>query len=112
MDYGKIKYLQKELHKEQIDTLELTYVQMAFDDLVAEGAVLRDLPENAMAQDMLDELEDHASVIEKVIYNWVKDNFGEAEAQDPSWSTKALAEAINNVQIVKGKINDRIGDLL
>lgn len=32
--------------------------------------------------------------IYKIIYNWVADNFGESEAQDPSWDIKALAEEI------------------
>ena len=26
-----------------------------------------------------------------IIYNWVKDNFGESEADDPSWDINALA---------------------
>ena len=29
--------------------------------------------------------------IKKFIYNWVKENFGESEAEDPSWSIGALA---------------------
>lgn len=32
---------------------------------------------------------------EKIIYNWVKQNFGESEAKDPSWSIEALAEELN-----------------
>ena len=31
---------------------------------------------------------------EKLIYNWVKQNFGESEADDPSWSIEALAEEL------------------
>lgn len=31
----------------------------------------------------------------KIIYNWVADNFGESEADDPSWDIKALAEEIS-----------------
>ena len=27
----------------------------------------------------------------KFLYRWVKDNFGQSEADDPSWSIKALA---------------------
>lgn len=30
----------------------------------------------------------------KIIYNWVSENFGESEAEDPSWSIHALAEEI------------------
>lgn len=29
--------------------------------------------------------------IDKLIYEWVKDNFGESEAKDPSWSIVDLA---------------------
>lgn len=32
--------------------------------------------------------------IEKIIYEWVKQNFGESEAEDPSWSIDALAEEL------------------
>ena len=28
----------------------------------------------------------------KFLYRWVKDNFGQSEADDPSWSIKALAK--------------------
>lgn len=31
---------------------------------------------------------------EKIIYQWVKRNFGESEADDPSWNIKALADYI------------------
>lgn len=32
--------------------------------------------------------------IDKIIYEWVKENFGESEAQDPSWSIVELANEI------------------
>ena len=32
--------------------------------------------------------------IAKIIYEWVKQNFGESEADDPSWSIEALAEEL------------------
>lgn len=32
--------------------------------------------------------------IECIIYDWVKKNYGEAEANDPSWSIKALADEL------------------
>lgn len=31
-----------------------------------------------------------------IIYKWVKDNFGQSEADDPSWSIDALAEELSN----------------
>lgn len=32
--------------------------------------------------------------IDKIIYNWVKKNFGESEANDPSWSIVELAKEL------------------
>lgn len=32
--------------------------------------------------------------IEGIIYEWVFDHFGESEATNPSWNTKALAKYI------------------
>lgn len=33
---------------------------------------------------------------EKIIYDWVKTNYGESEADDPSWSIKALSAALDH----------------
>lgn len=33
-----------------------------------------------------------AKLLEKNIYEWVKKNFGQSEADDPSWNIKALAK--------------------
>lgn len=54
--------------------------------------------------------------IKKIIYNWVADNFGESEANDPSWNIEALAEYIesklsknyNKVNRAKGILNDTL----
>lgn len=35
-----------------------------------------------------------AKLLQKNIYNWVKEHFGESEANDPSWSIEALSEAL------------------
>lgn len=32
----------------------------------------------------------------KFLYRWVKDNFGQSEADDPSWSIKALAHDLSD----------------
>lgn len=34
--------------------------------------------------------------IEGIIYEWVKRNYGESEAQDPSWNIVELANEIVN----------------
>ena len=41
--------------------------------------------------------------IEKIIYNWVKENFGESEADDPSWNIQLLAQEIENKLKQKNK---------
>ena len=56
MDAARINYLRQELADECIDMFELQEIENAFAEL--DPATLRDLPENAMASDMLDELED------------------------------------------------------
>ena len=37
---------------------------------------------------------DYKEKLTKIIYEWVKNNFGESEADDPSWSIEDLAEEI------------------
>lgn len=34
--------------------------------------------------------------VDKIIYEWVKRNYGESEAHDPSWSIVELANEIVN----------------
>ena len=36
------------------------------------------------------------SLIEALIYNWVRNNFGRSEAMEPSWNISALAEYLHN----------------
>jgi len=36
---------------------------------------------------------------EAFIYDWVVDNFGESEAEDPSWNIHALAQAIDEADL-------------
>lgn len=37
-------------------------------------------------------MEEYTKYLHDTIYEWVKKNFGESEADDPSWSIEALAE--------------------
>ena len=55
MDLQRIRELRAELDAEQISYGELAEIESAFEEL--DPATLRDRPENAMAGDMLDELE-------------------------------------------------------
>ena len=39
------------------------------------------------------------------IYSWVKDNFGESEANDPSWNIEALAKHLSEQDINPDELN-------
>ena len=109
MDISRIKYLRQELEDEVIDTVEIAEIEAAFAEIPDEE--LRDLRENALAGDMLDELEARVTPVEKAIYEWIKLNFGESEANDPSFSVADLAFVVNNVEVVVGSKRKKIGDL-
>lgn len=91
MSINRIKYLRESLEDENLDTSETIEINDAFNQLVESGAPLRDEAENALAGDMLDELEELVSPLEWAIYDFVVENFGESEANDPSWDIGALA---------------------
>lgn len=40
-----------------------------------------------------------------IIYSWVKDNFGESEADDPSWNIEALADHLRQSDIEPDELN-------
>ena len=109
MNISRIKYLRECLEEENIDLLELSEIEEAFKEL--DPSTLRDLPENAMAGDMLDELEELISPVEWAIYDWVLENFGDSEANDPSWDIGGLAESINRMPIANETLGELIGRL-
>lgn len=115
MQLGEIYTLMERLRNGEISQGELLEIDEAFDELVARGVELRDLPENATAKDKLEELEAHAPKVEVAIYQWVVDHFGESEANDPSWNTALLAQAINSMNVIgdgpTGKLGFLLGDL-
>ena len=41
---------------------------------------------------------DYKEMFKNIIYKWVAKNFGESEAEDPSWSIDALAEELASHQ--------------
>lgn len=110
MKLSRINYLRNELNNECIDTAEISEIVAAFEEIPV--AELRDLPENAMASDMLDELESRISIVERTIWNWVLQNFGESEADDPSWDISLLAEEINNIPVHFGAEETTLNRLL
>lgn len=40
-----------------------------------------------------------------IIYNWVKDNFGQSEADEPSWNIEALAKHLSESDINPEELN-------
>lgn len=40
-----------------------------------------------------------------IIYKWVANNFGQSEADDPSWNIEALADHLNNTDIEPDELN-------
>ncbi len=92
MSINRIKYLQECLESGAVDLDELSEIETAF--ALIPDSELRDLRENALAVDMLDELEERATPLEKAIYHYVSVMFGENEAMDPSWDIGALANAL------------------
>lgn len=41
--------------------------------------------------------------IEELIYEWVRENFGQSEADDPSWNIEELANYLEENLKLKGK---------
>lgn len=103
MELSRIKQLRQSLEDENIDLTELAEIEDAFDKIPDQ--VLRDERENATAADMLDELEDQVSPLERSIYNWVEENFGESEANDPSWNINSLAQHLEGEGYAVGETN-------
>ncbi len=98
MDISRIKYLRDALENECIDLMELSEIEEAFK--LIPDSELRDLRENAMASDMLDELETRLGPIEVSIYEYVEDHYGTSEANDPSWAIGPLAEYLGGIPVL------------
>lgn len=92
MEISRINYLREDVQDESISQDGLLEIQAEFDQIPQ--SELREARENAMASDMLDELEERVPPLERFIYEYVKNNFGKSEANNPSWSIGPLAEAI------------------
>lgn len=112
MDLGRIKAYLARVDDEDFAVGELSDIDAAFRELVESGVELRDLPENAMVQDQLEELEEHASTVEKTIYEFFENKHGESYAQHMTWSTRDLAEKINQIPVIFGAEDSKLGFLL
>ena len=82
MNLQRIKELRVELDAERISYGELAEIDEAFNELVASGYELRDLPENAMASDQLEELEqailDTHHQLREILQKYGNAEFGDA----------------------------------
>ena len=110
MNLSRIQYLRGELEAEEISLDELLEIEAAFATIPDDE--LPEPRENAMASDMLNELENRITTVEKTIYSFVVRNFGESEANDPSWDISALADEINNIQVIFGAEDSTLIKLL
>lgn len=105
MSLARIKTLRETLDEENIDLMELSEIDEAFKELVASGFELRDLPENAMASDQLDELEEAVGPLEVAIFDYILENYGESEALDPCYNMGEIVNFIESKFEVKEKTN-------
>lgn len=91
MSLSRIKYLRECLDYGNIDLMEISEIEEAFEELGTKKFEYRDNPDEALAGDMLDELETVISPLERRIYDYVAEHYGENEANDPSWDIQSLA---------------------
>ena len=110
MNISRLHYLRGELEAEEISLEEISEIEAAFAEVP--DVELTDLRENAMASDMLNELENRITTVEKTIYRFVARNFGVSEANYPSWDISALADEINNIQVIFGAEDSTLIKLL
>lgn len=94
MEIGRLKYLREELEAERIDLTEIAEIEEAYHELCNTSFELMDDPDNALAEDMLNELERAIPEIAWIIYDYVVEMFGQNEADDPSWYITPLAKHI------------------
>ena len=103
MSLSRIKTLRESLDEENIDLEELSEIEEAFKLVPDEN--LRDLRENASAADMLDELEELVSPLERLVYDYIVENYGESEANDPCYNMGEIVNHIESKFEVKEKDN-------
>lgn len=103
LSLARIRTLRQDLEAEMIDTADMSEIDSAFRELVASGAPLRDVPENAMVADQLDELEDAVSPLERELFDYIEENYGESEALDPCYDMGSMVAFIESKFEVKEK---------
>ena len=104
LSLSRIITLRAELEGECIDTGGIIDINEAF--LQIPESELPEPRENAMAGDQLDELEQRVSPLERSIYNFILENFGESEANDPCFDLGEIANHIEENFNVEEKNSD------
>lgn len=94
MDLSRINYLRESLEEEVIDLEELSEIETAFAEIPDNE--LPEPRENAMAIDMLNELEARVTPLERSLYQYILENYGENEANDPCYSLGPIVHHIYN----------------
>ncbi len=94
LSLNRIKSLRATLEAEDISYGELAELNDAF--LLIPEEELPEPRENAMASDQLDELELRVTPFERELYEFIKENFGESEADDPCYDLGAIANHLEN----------------
>ena len=112
MNISRIKYLKRELENEEIDLTEIAEIDHAYFELKESGVELRDDPDNALAADMLDELEENRPLMEKRLYEWVRVTFSEEDAMEPYWDIEDMANYINQTQVIFGAEEGTLAHIL
>lgn len=93
MDISRIKVLRECLDDEYISTEELSEIEEEFNQIP--DCELRDERENALASDMLDEIEARLPKLQTIIYNYIVENYGQSEADDPCYAIGPMVAHIN-----------------
>lgn len=103
MSLNRIKYMRNCLDDENLDLTEIAEIEEAYHKLCNTSIELIDDPEHALANDMLDELERLVSPLERELYEYVAENYGHNEADDPCYDLGEIANHLENKFEVKEK---------
>lgn len=103
LSLSRINTLREALEAENIDLTELAEIQEAYHHWANQSTTLSEDPDNAMADDMLNELETAVSPLERALWGFIKENYGESEANDPCFELGEIANFIESKFEVKEK---------
>lgn len=106
MSLARIRELRESLEAESIDLVELSEIQEAYHHWANQSTTLSEDPDNAMAADMLNELEADCPDLEFELFDYIKENYGESEALDPCYNMGEMVAFILEKFNVERKNNE------